>query len=176
MVISASTASAFADEGMWLFNESPAQTIQGEISVRANAAVARASPEIERPFQFRRERLFRFLERTRHHEPSRRARYAPEDQQRKKQLRARWVLRQSAEGRGQGDRSRAQRADVDRGCDRQGESGDSARHVRRRCRQSARQRHCPDREGVARENRIALGCGHSLSGRAVPPLSLQTLR
>ena len=82
-----------------------------------------------------------------------------------------------AEGRSQGDRSRAQCADVDRRCDRRGERGGAIRACRGEEAGKARSNVIAQIEKESQgENRIALRCGHALPGRRLPSLSLQTLR
>jgi hypothetical protein len=88
--------SAFADEGMWLFNAPPLKQLK-KTSVRAEAAVARTSAKIECSFQFRRERVIRFRKRpviTNHHVGADTCR----NQRREAQLSAGWFLREHASG------------------------------------------------------------------------------
>src|SRR5262249_43002922 len=103
------------------------EATEGKISVRADATVAGASAKGERPLQLRRQRLVRVREWSCHYESSPRRRHAAKERRPAAPLFEGRFLRENPGGRNQIDRSRAQRADVDRGRDnareRSSESG-----------------------------------------------------
>ena len=133
---------ARADEGMWLFNNPPLKQFKEKYQFEADAAVARASAKSRACDSIRAEAVVRFRQRALSSRIITSGRYAAKSQQREKQLRARRFLCEDADGRNQGDRSRTQRADVDRRCDRAGE-------------RAVRPGMSADDAGKARENAIA---------------------
>ena len=169
------TAPAFADEGMWVFNNLPLEHAQGEVRLRAAAGLGRAPAVVGRPVQQRRLGLVRLGRRPGHDQPPRRGRHARRrSAPSEKDYYQRRLPRQDPRRGGQGPRPGAERPGRHRGRDRPGQRRRSSRAwttprptTARRKAMAEIEKESTDKTGPAERRR------HALPGRAVSPLHLQ---